>query len=223
MALAGTKVRIQRPRGSDLLRRFVLRLREPGHLRFDLPAELCDDASASMLAAALMRHDGIYRVLTFVRSGKLSIRYDTVVLTEGQIFKILAAAVTALSAKAKAVAPAAASGGWRGIGERLQNLPVARWGREKLRQGRLAARAVQQLALLKSGKPAPLPFDAKEWGIHFINDLVAFYLIRVHWTRITQQWLPNPLAFRYQWLTIIYLTFILVRYRKAALGKVAAK
>lgn len=214
---------IQRPRDSDLLRRFILRLREPGHLRFDLPVELCEGPRAGMLAAALMRRDGIYRVLTFVRSGKLSIRYDTVVLTEGQVFKILAAEVAALPAKAKAVAPAAESSGLRGIGERLQNLPMARWGQEKLRQGRLAAGAVQQLARLKSGKSAPLPFDAKEWGIHFINDLVAFYLIRVHWTRITQQWLPNPLAFRYQWLTIIYLTFILVRYRKAALGRAAAK
>lgn len=223
MALAGTKVRIQRPRDSDILRRFLLRLREPGHLRFDLPVELCDSANAGMLATALMRHDGVYRVLAFVRSGKLSIRYDTVALTEGQVFKILAAEVTALPAKAKAVATAAESGGLRGIGQRLQNLSVARWGQEKLQQGRLAARAVQQLALLKSGRSAPLPFDAKEWGIHFINDLVAFYLIRVHWTRITQQWLPNPLAFRYQWLTIIYLTFILVRYRKAALKKAAAK
>ncbi|HAY26528.1 MAG TPA: hypothetical protein DCY47_03210 [Candidatus Accumulibacter sp.] len=50
--------------------------------------------------------------------------------------------------------------------------------------------------------------------LNFLNDLLAFYLIRVHWDLITQQWLRDPLKFRAAWLTIFYLVFLLVRYRK---------
>jgi len=31
--------------------------------------------------------------------------------------------------------------------------------------------------------------------VNFLNDLLAFYLIRVHWDLITQQWLRDPLKF----------------------------
>ncbi len=55
--------------------------------------------------------------------------------------------------------------------------------------------------------------------INFLNDLLAFYLIRVHWDLITQRWLREPLKFRYAWLTIFHLVFLLVRYRKTGTGK----
>ena len=55
--------------------------------------------------------------------------------------------------------------------------------------------------------------------INFLNDLLAFYLIRVHWDLITQRWLREPLKFRYAWLTIFYPVFLLVRYRKSSDGK----
>jgi hypothetical protein len=55
--------------------------------------------------------------------------------------------------------------------------------------------------------------------INFLNDLLAFYLIRVHWDLITQRWLREPLKFRYAWLTIFYLVFLLVRYRKTGTGR----
>ncbi len=71
----------------------------------------------------------------------------------------------------------------------------------------------------QTGDRSPASFDAKEWTIHFLNDLVAFYLIRIHWGRITRQWLPNPWSYRYEWLTMAYLTFLLVRYRKTSAAR----
>ena len=55
--------------------------------------------------------------------------------------------------------------------------------------------------------------------INFLNDLVAFYLVRVHWDLITQRWLREPLRFRNAWLTVFYLVFLLVRYRKLVVAK----
>ncbi|MGB5206723.1 MAG: hypothetical protein WBN76_03320, partial [Azonexus sp.] len=52
--------------------------------------------------------------------------------------------------------------------------------------------------------------------INFANDIVAFYLIRVHWNLITQHWIKAPLQHGNAWLTVFYLTFLLVRYRKSA-------
>ncbi len=53
-------------------------------------------------------------------------------------------------------------------------------------------------------------------AINFLNDILAFYLIKVHWDLITRRWLKEPLKFANAWLTVFYLVFLLVRYRKQA-------
>ncbi len=49
---------------------------------------------------------------------------------------------------------------------------------------------------------------------NFLNDIVAFYLIKAHWDLITKRWLKDPVKYGNAWLTIFYLVFLLVRYRK---------
>ena len=51
--------------------------------------------------------------------------------------------------------------------------------------------------------------------INFLNDLVAFYLVKVHWELISQRWLKDPVKNANAWLTVFYLVFLLVRYRKS--------
>jgi hypothetical protein len=51
--------------------------------------------------------------------------------------------------------------------------------------------------------------------INFLNDLVAFYLVKVHWELISQRWLKDPVKHADAWLTVFYLMFLLVRYRKS--------
>ena len=61
-------------------------------------------------------------------------------------------------------------------------------------------------------------------AINFLNDLVAFYLVKVHWELISQRWLKSPVKHADAWLTVFYLMFLLVRYRKSiATPVVAAK
>jgi hypothetical protein len=55
--------------------------------------------------------------------------------------------------------------------------------------------------------------------INFLNDLVAFYLIKAHWDLISQRWLKEPLKYRNAWATVFYFVFLLVRYRKQAAKK----
>lgn len=40
---------------------------------------------------------------------------------------------------------------------------------------------------------------------NFFNDIVAFYLIKVHGNFITKRWLQNPVANSNAWLTTFYL------------------
>jgi hypothetical protein len=60
-------------------------------------------------------------------------------------------------------------------------------------------------------------------AINFLNDLVAFYLVKVHWELISQRWLKNPVKHADAWLTVFYLMFLLVRYRKSIAAPVVVK
>jgi len=52
--------------------------------------------------------------------------------------------------------------------------------------------------------------------INFLNDIAALYLVKIHWDLITKRWTQAPFTYRYEWLTVFYLVFLLVRSRKQA-------
>jgi hypothetical protein len=56
--------------------------------------------------------------------------------------------------------------------------------------------------------------DPEKAIIDFFNDILVLYLIKLHWTRITKEWIPKPWAFRYQWMAIFYLFYLLMRSRR---------
>lgn len=188
----------------------TVRHRGPGHVRFDLPAPLLTADAVAALESGLRRIDGVYRVFLFPGQGKLSIRWAEEVCSLADIARVLAALVGRI-AEGGAVPARSRPGLVRRI---TQTVPVARW-RARYDDLRAKGRVLFKLMALKSGGTAVLPFDAKDWAIHFANDLVVFYLIRLHWDRIVGQWLPRPWSFRYQWMTVVYLVFLLVRFRKA--------
>ena len=64
------------PDPDALSRQIFVRHREPGHVRFALPAELCSLPAASTIEAALRRQDGVYRVTIHAIDRKLSVFYD---------------------------------------------------------------------------------------------------------------------------------------------------
>lgn len=213
-------------RARTLWQAMTVRYRSGGHVRFDLPEPLRTPQAAGMLAGGLEGIEGVYRVHVFIGAGKLSVRYMEDVCGLADIAKVLAAlvveAVDLEVAMPPSLVPAmaeseAARPGWL---DRIKASAPVRSVRQRYDDLRAKIDVVSKIVAIKTGKPAPSGMDVQEWVIHFLNDLVAFYLIRQHWDRIIGQWLPRPWTYRYQWLTVVYLTFLLVRYRKGAVPKV---
>lgn len=194
----------------DLWSEMVVRHRSSGHIRFDLPARLTTPQAAAALESGLRRVPGIYRVTLFPSMGKLSIRWFEEECSLAELVRALAGLVGVAAEAGQVPAPANP-----GLLQRMKQAgPLARL-RSRYDDIRAKGELVYRLMAAKSGVKGALPFDAKDWFIHFANDLVVFYLIRLHWDRIVGQWLPRPWTFRYQWMTVVYLVFLLVRFRKA--------
>ena len=203
--------------GQDLARTLmsavVLRYRADGHVRFDLPEPLTRPGPIEVLRRGLPQCEGVYRVDVYRRPAKLSLRFDTAVCGERDVVRALAALIADIAEHIDDLSePEDAP---RGFVARFKEIgPIKRLRARYLRvkqQGSIAARVIGA----KMGLAQPLPFDAREWVMNFLNDLVAFYLIKLHWERITKQWLFDPIKYRYQWGTVIYLVFLLVQSRKA--------
>ena len=208
-----------------LSRQIFVRHREPGHVRFALPAELCSLPAASTIEAVLRRLDGVYRVTIYAAERKLSVFYDGHACDLHAVARRLFAALGEL--------PAGDDTTFVLSGEGLDTpTPTAKKHRAsgglniEVRARRALHRAMQEMSRHPQlrgvqARVQPILESAltEKAIINFLNDLLAFYLIRVHWDLITQRCLREPLKFRYAWLTIFYLVFLLVRYRKTSDGK----
>jgi hypothetical protein len=213
------------PDPDALSRQIFVRHREPGHVRFALPAELCSLPAASTIEAALRRQDGVYRVTIHAAERKLSVFYDEHACDLHAVARRLFAALGELPAgddatvvsSGEGLATPAASAKKRRAGGGLNIEARAKRALHRMMQE--MARHPQLRGVQARVQPILESALTEKAIINFLNDLLAFYLIRVHWDLITQRWLREPLKFRYAWLTIFYLVFLLVRYRKSGDGK----
>lgn len=194
-------------------RQIAVRHREPGHLRLELPAELCEGPRAKALESALVGSAGIYRAALYRDVRKLSLRYDPHQATEREVVLALRAQLDRLPGPlVQALKPAGEE-----IGRTLHAVGAS--ARRKLAQFRLALMQLRQAQPKESSLAArlqPLLANAltEKAVINFLNDLLAFYLIKVHWELITKRWMRNPVAHADAWLAVFYLVYLLVRYRK---------
>lgn len=198
-------------------RSIAVRHREPGHLRLQLPAELCSGPRADALESGLVGSAGIYRATLYRAAQKLSLRYDPHQASERDVVLALRAQLDRLPGPlVQALQPAGEQ-----IGETLRETgrKIEHGARRKLAQLRL------YLMKLRHGQPQEGSLQARlqpiiagalteKAIIGFLNDLLAFYLIKVHWELITKRWMRNPVAHADAWLAIFYLIYLLVRYRK---------
>lgn len=196
-------------RADELARRIVVRHREAGHLRFDIPAELCRPAAAAAVGEGLRGVAGVYRVSLDPSARKLSIRFDPHVCGTGDVARRLTALLAHLPAE-----PSAAAVALHDAGSRAR--VAVREGAMRLRAAfdRLRAPAAPADSLQAKLQPVLASALTEKAVTNFINDIVAFYLIKMHWELISQRWLKEPLKFRNAWLTTFWLVFLLVRYRK---------
>jgi hypothetical protein len=204
-----------------LARQVVVRYRGDGHVRFGLPALLCDEPYAVALEDSLRGLVGVYRVTLYRRQGKLSVFYDRHACSLHDVARCLHGAL---------YAPAAQMQREAGIASVAQKLHVTRplqWLKDKREQAqtkfidlKTKAGLLSRFASLQiQHQPMLQNVFSEKSIINFFNDIVVFYLIKAHWELITQKWLKQPFKFRNAWLSTFYLVFLLVRYRKQASKK----
>lgn len=190
----------------------VLRYNAPGHARFALPAYLCTDDYAAALEDELRKVDGVYRATVYKGSRKLSVRYMDNVCDLKTIARRLDTIIDDLATQAITGKrePALRE---ETLAQRLASTPAVQGITERYRRIKSSAALFSKLAGAQLGQ-APGGQHTEKVVINFLNDVLTFYLIKVHWDLITKQWLKQPLRYRYQWLSTIYLIFLLVRSRR---------
>jgi hypothetical protein len=197
------------PGSSDLARRIIVLQRAPGYLRLELPAELCGPAVAAALEAGMGGLPGLKSAGVDRGWRRMSIRWEDDACSVGDAARhlfgllpgLLEEATAGVSPEGHGAPVSAARGGFQPLLDRL----AAAISPADAPAGSLQARMQPVLASALTEKAI----------INFFNDIVAFYLIKAHWDLITRRWLQSPLAHSNAWLTVFYLVFLLVRYRKS--------
>jgi hypothetical protein len=177
--------------------------RDTGYLRLRLPPALRNPATGAMIESALRGVAGVYRVTLLTAEGKLAVRFDPHVCTAGAVALRLKAVLAELPGTDDTIALTPQP-------EAADMAPAADIG---ARVGEMRDSFVQ--ALPQRFQPLVESALTEKAVTNFFNDIVAFYLIKVHWELITKQWIKDPVKFGNAWLTVFYLVFLLVRYRKS--------
>jgi hypothetical protein len=193
---------------------FVLRYRGSEHVRFEIPSAFCGEQTAEALTGRLSAVDGIYRVRVYRSQKKLAIHYLETVHDFKALCKLLFQIVadlekSALSEAGRKAKPPAK----RGIANRVKNLKVFRWfggkygdAKETLQAARIVGKGL--------AKPGKFFNDPEKMVIDFLNDVLVLFLIRLHWDHITKEWIPKPFKYRYEWMAVFYMIYLLMRSRR---------
>ncbi|WP_333877484.1 hypothetical protein [Methylobacter sp.] len=200
----------------SIQKEFVLRYRVDGHVRFQIPAQICDVDVARAVTDGLSGIDGVYRVKLYRSQRKLSIRFDEAVCDfkslARQLFNLLAELEKQGGLNPKPVAKPVS---WKDKAKSgLNNFKATRWAKEKFGDAKETVQAAKIITKLGMKKPTAFIKDPEKAVIDFLNDILVIFLIRLHWNNITQHWLVRPLKHRYEWMALFYMFFLLVRSRR---------
>lgn len=203
----------------SIQKEFIVRYRAEGHVRFEIPAQLCDKVVSELVVAKILSIEGVFRVDLFRKQRKLSIRYQDVVCGFSQLARQIFQLISELDNKGLLVAQVvndvsvAKQIKWE-VQSNVSDWKVSKWMAEKyngVKETVLAAKVITKLGLKT---PNSFIKDPEKTIIDFLNDVLVLYLIRLHWARITQEWIPRPWTFKSQWAAVFYLFYLLVRSRK---------
>lgn len=200
----------------SIQKEFVLRYREDGHVRFQIPAQICNVDAAKAVTDGISDIDGVYRVNLYRNQQKLAIRFQESVCDfkslAKQLFDLLADLEARGALKPKPVSKSAL---WKEKAKsKLDDFKATRWVKEKFGDAKETVQAAKIITRLGMKKPKAFMKDPEKAVIDFFNDILVLFLIRLHWNDITQHWLLKPLKHRYEWMALFYMFFLLVRSRK---------
>lgn len=197
----------------------VLRYRAEGHVRFQLPSELCQKNVAENFAIKIKAIDGIYRVNFYARQGKISIRFQETVCDFTRLLKQLFEIISefeksgALAIQIEKKPSVIAKLGTK-VSQKADKFAITRWLKEKTIEAKETLQAAKIITKLSLKKSNALIKDPEKAIIDFLNDILVLFLIRLHWEHITKLWLLNPFKYRYEWLATFYMFFLLIRSRR---------
>lgn len=201
----------------SIQKEFTVRYRDEGHVRFQIPELLCNEVVAKTVSAEILKIEGVYKVDLFRKQKKLSIRYQEVVCDFKQFARQLFQLISELDEKGLLVAPVVnelkEKSKWN-LKSKVQDWKATRWASEKYGDAKDTVQAAKIITKMGMKKKGGLIKDPEKAIIDFLNDVLVLYLIKLHWTRITQEWIPKPWTFRYQWTAVFYLFYLLMRSRK---------
>lgn len=174
--------------------------RAEGYLRLRLPAPLRTPDFGAALENNLQALSGVMRTSWLTAEGKLAVRFDPQRLTHAEVARRIKALlpVEPLAEAPALPAPLPDEPTSAGLAERLDDL-----------RAKLIAAAPERF------RPLVESATTEKAVTNFFNDIVAFYLIKTHWDLIVKYWIKDPVKFSNAWLTVFYLVFLLVRYRKS--------
>lgn len=196
---------------------FVLRYRGEGHVRFKIPQVVTQEHAARQICDQLLAIDGVTAVRLFRRSEKLAIHYHEATLSFKELAKKLFDLLDVLEQQGCFVTQVLVPVPQKkrlSLKQKLKASRINRWLDEKMLAAKETAQAARVIGKISTKGPKALINNPEKAIIDFLNDILVLYLIKVHWTRITQQWLVKPIVHRYEWMATFYLFFLLVRSRK---------
>jgi hypothetical protein len=196
---------------------FVLRYRGEGHVRFKIPQVVTQEHAARQICDQLLAIDGVTAVRLFRRSEKLAIHYHETALGFKELAKKLFDLLDVLEQQGCFVTQVLVPVPQKkrlSLKQKLKASRINRWLDEKMLAAKETAQAARVIGKISTKGPKALINNPEKAIIDFLNDILVLYLIKVHWTRITQQWLVKPIVHRYEWMATFYLFFLLVRSRK---------
>lgn len=191
----------------SIQKEFVLRYRDDGHIRFQIPAQICHADVAKLVTEGILGIDGVYRVNLYRNQQKLSIRFNESVCD----FKSLAKRLFDLLADLESSGglnpqPVSKTAQWKEKAKaKIDGLKVTRWAKEKFGDAKETVQAAKVITKLGMKKPSAFIKDPEKAVIDFLNDILVLFLIRLHWGEITQSWLVKPFKYRYEWMALFYM------------------
>jgi hypothetical protein len=203
----------------SIQRELVLRYRAEGHVRFQIPARLCDHLISKNISDGISQINGVFRVKLYRSQQKLSIRFHESVCDYKSLAKQIYLLLDNLEKNDKLTPSPAfeskSSNLWKEkVKSEWEGHKATRWVKEKISEAKETIHAAKILTNLGSNNKAPFIKNYEKNVIDFLNDILALYLIKLHWNNITQQWLVKPFKHRYEWTALSYMIFLLVRSRR---------
>jgi hypothetical protein len=200
-------------------REFVLRYRSKGHIRFQVPERISSAPFIIDFTGQLEAIEGVVSVKLFSKQLKLSIRFNESVCSFNTLIKKMHALLEMLEQAtpwhAKTTETKKPVLSWRNrFSNKMSSMKASSWLRGKYSDAKETVQAAKVLTKLGMKKPRAFLKNPEQTIIDFLNDILVLYLIKIHWGRITKEWIPNPFKYRYEWLAVWYLFFLLMRSKR---------